>query len=66
MNKNIIIIGLGPKLGFAMAKKFGENGFVVGLISRNESALKERATLLQEQGIQVFYHTADAHMIRMN
>lgn len=24
MNKNIIIIGLGPKLGFAMAKKFGE------------------------------------------
>jgi short-subunit dehydrogenase len=61
MNKNIIIIGLGPKLGFAMAKKFGENGFVVGLISRNESSLKERATLLQEQGINVFYHTADAY-----
>lgn len=52
---------MGPKLGFAMAKKFGENGFVVGLISRNESTLKERATLLQEQGIQVFYHTADAY-----
>jgi short-subunit dehydrogenase len=46
MNKNIIIIGLGPKLGFAMAKKFGENGFVVGLISRNEIMLKERAILL--------------------
>jgi short-subunit dehydrogenase len=61
MNKNIIIIGLGPKLGFAMAKKFGESGFVVGLISRNESALKERATLLQEHGIHVFYHTADAY-----
>ena len=61
MNKNIIIIGLGPKLGFAMAKKFGENGFAVGLISRNESALKEWATLLQEQGINVFYHTADAY-----
>ena len=61
MNKNIIIIGLGPKLGFAMAKKFGENGFAVGLISRNESALKERATQLQEQGIHVFYHTADAY-----
>jgi hypothetical protein len=24
MNKNIIIIGLGPKLGLAMAKKFWE------------------------------------------
>jgi NAD(P)-dependent dehydrogenase (short-subunit alcohol dehydrogenase family) len=23
MNKNIIIIGAGPKLGFAMAKQFG-------------------------------------------
>ena len=44
-----------------MAKKFGENGFVVGLISRNESALKERATQLQEQGIHVFYHAADAY-----
>jgi short-subunit dehydrogenase len=61
MNKNIIIIGVGPKLGFAMAKKFGENGFVVGLISRNESALKERAILLQEQGISVFYHTANVY-----
>lgn len=61
MKKNIIIIGLGPKLGFAMAQKFGENGFVVGLISRNESTLKERATLLKEQGIHVFYHKADAY-----
>lgn len=39
MNKNIIIIGAGPKLGFAIAKKFGENGFRVGLISRNEESL---------------------------
>lgn len=61
MNKNIIIIGVGPKLGFAMAKKFGENGFTVGLISRNESTLKERASLLKEQGMNVFYHTANAY-----
>ncbi len=61
MKKNIIIIGLGPKLGFAMAQKFGENGFVVGLISRNESTLKERATLLKEQGIHVFYRVEDAY-----
>jgi short-subunit dehydrogenase len=61
MNKNIIIIGLGHKLGLAMAKKFGENGFAVGLISRNESSLKERATLLQGQDINVFYNTADAY-----
>lgn len=61
MNKNIIIIGVGPKLGFAMAKKFGENGFAVGLISRNESTLKERATWLKEQGMNVFYHAANAY-----
>ena len=61
MNKNIIIIGVGPKLGFAMAKKFGQNGFTVGLISRNEGALKERAILLREQGISVFYHAANAY-----
>lgn len=42
MNKNIIIVGFGPKLGFAMAKKFGENGFRVGLISRNEKNFKRK------------------------
>lgn len=61
MNKNIIIVGFGPKLGFAMAKKFGENGFRVGLISRNEKTLKEKSSILKEQGIQVFYHSADAY-----
>jgi len=48
MNKNIIIIGVGSKLGFAMAKKFGENGFRFGLISRNEEGLKEKSNILKE------------------
>lgn len=61
MNKNIIIIGAGPKLGFAMAKKFGEKGFRVGLISRNEESLKEKSNILKEQGIQAFYHSSDAY-----
>ncbi len=61
MNKNIIIIGAGHKLGFAMANKFGENGFRVGLISRNEEGLKEKSNILKEQGIQAFYHSADAY-----
>lgn len=32
----IVIVGAGPGLGAAVARRFGAEGFAVGLISRNQ------------------------------
>jgi short-subunit dehydrogenase len=51
--KSIIIVGAGPGLGAAVARRFGTEGFRVGLISRRESTI---AADLVAAGIEV--HTA--------
>lgn len=61
MGKSIIIIGAGPGLSRAVAEKFGQNGYFVGLISRNEQKLKKMATDLNSKKIQTFYYKADAY-----
>src|SRR4051812_27235205 len=39
----IVIVGAGPLLGLAIAKKFGAKGFNVGLIARSEASLARLA-----------------------
>ena len=39
MPSSIIIIGAGPNLGQAIARRFGHEGFSVGLVSRTQSHL---------------------------
>ncbi|WP_295713559.1 SDR family NAD(P)-dependent oxidoreductase [Mucilaginibacter sp.] len=61
MNKNIIIVGSGPNLSLAVAKKFAENNFSVGLISRNEKKLKAQVADFATEGIKSEYVVADAY-----
>ena len=44
---SLVIVGAGPNLGLAVARRFGREGFSVGLISRTESRLVELAAQLR-------------------
>src|SRR5665648_504941 len=44
----IAIIGAGPGLGAAVARRFGAEGFSIGLISRDQAKLDELAAQLQD------------------
>lgn len=59
--KTIAIIGAGPGLGFSIAKKFGENGFRVALVSRNQEKLNQLAAQLKDLGIEASGFAADLY-----
>jgi NADP-dependent 3-hydroxy acid dehydrogenase YdfG len=59
MKKGIIIIGMGKGLSLGIAKKFGNEGFEVGMISRNEENLKAYQSELHSLDITSFYASAD-------
>ena len=61
MNKSIIIVGAGPGLSAGVAEKFGNEGFTVGLISRNEKKLAQMQQDLRQKNITAYYTTADAY-----
>ena len=55
----IAIIGAGPGLGAAVARRFGAEGFAVGLISRNQERADALATSLAADGVQARGFQAD-------
>jgi NAD(P)-dependent dehydrogenase (short-subunit alcohol dehydrogenase family) len=56
---SIAIIGAGKGLGSAVARRFGREGFSVGLISRNQERLDALATDLAADGVQAQGFAAD-------
>ena len=56
---SLVIVGAGPNLGLAVARRFGREGFAVGLISRTESRLVELAAQLRLDGITTAGAAAD-------
>jgi len=56
---SLVIVGAGPNLGLAVARRFGREGFAVGLISRTESRLVELAAQLQLDGVTTAGAAAD-------
>jgi short-subunit dehydrogenase len=57
--KTIAIVGAGPGLGMSIAKKFGQNGFHVALIARNEEKLNQLVMELEQLGIEATSFQAD-------
>jgi NADP-dependent 3-hydroxy acid dehydrogenase YdfG len=55
----IAIIGAGPGLGAAVARRFGREGFSVALISRDRAKLDEIAASLQERGVTAGVYPAN-------
>jgi NAD(P)-dependent dehydrogenase (short-subunit alcohol dehydrogenase family) len=56
----IVVVGAGPGVGFAVAKKFGAQGFRVVLVSRNQEKLNLSAEELRGEGIEASGVSADA------
>lgn len=54
------IVGAGPGLGMAIARRFGREGFLLALLARDEGALQVRAGALQAEGLSAFAFPADA------
>jgi len=58
----IAIIGAGPGLGGAVARRFGREGFSVALISRNREKLDGMVAELAEAGVTAAAFTADVRV----
>ena len=55
----IAIIGAGPGLGAAVARRFGAEGFSIALIARNQATLDDLAAQLQAGGVVARGYAAD-------
>lgn len=60
MSKSIMIIGAGPGIGQAAAKRFGSEGWTVVLASRNAEKLATLALELEAEGTSTFAIPVDA------
>jgi short-subunit dehydrogenase len=56
---SIVIVGAGPNLGAAVARRFGREGMAVGLVSRNAEKLEALAGELRGEGLTVEVAAAD-------
>lgn len=56
---SIVIVGAGPNLGAAVARRFGREGMAVGLVSRNAEKLEALAGELRGDGLTVEFAAAD-------
>jgi len=61
---NCIIIGSGPGLGEAIARRFGRGGFAIGLIARSSAKLKDQVKRLKRLGVSATWAKADAGDLR--
>lgn len=58
-NPVVVVVGVGPGLGAAVARRFGLGGYDVALVARNEGTLARIGGELQEAGITVGWAAVD-------
>jgi NADP-dependent 3-hydroxy acid dehydrogenase YdfG len=56
---SIVIVGAGPNLGAAVARRFGREGMEVGLVARNAEKLEALAQELRADGLTAEFAAAD-------
>jgi short-subunit dehydrogenase len=60
MNKVLFVIGMGPGVGAAVARRFAREGFSVGAVARSAEKLEQQLAGLRSAGVTVAGATADA------
>src|SRR5689334_18513204 len=50
MTETVVVVGAGPGIGMATARRFGAEGYKVALLARHEDAVKARAEELRASG----------------
>lgn len=56
----LLIVGAGPRLGGAIARRFGAGGFDVALLSDDEASVTALGNALQDEGITAGWAVADS------
>jgi NADP-dependent 3-hydroxy acid dehydrogenase YdfG len=59
MSGSIVIVGAGPNLGAAVARRFGREGLSVGLVARDAEKLGALAEALRADGLTADVEPAD-------
>ena len=57
---HLLIVGAGPGISAATARRFGGEGYAVGLIGRKQGALAELGAELRQDGTRVEWAGGDA------
>lgn len=60
MNKLLTLVGMGPGVSAAVARRFGREGFKVAAVARRIDAMKEQTDALAAAGITAQGYPADA------
>ena len=60
MDKVIFIVGMGPGVSAAVARRFGREGYAIGAVARSADKLEEQLAALRASGVRVVGATADA------
>lgn len=60
MSNTIVVVGFGPGVSTAVAKRFGKQGFSVALLARNAERLEAGVAMLKAQGVTAATFVADA------
>ncbi len=60
MDKVIFIVGMGPGVSAAVARRFAREGYAVGAVARGATKLEHELTALRESGVRLAGATADA------
>ncbi len=60
MDKVIFIVGMGPGVSAAVARRFGREGYAIGAVARSADKLEEQLAALRASGVRVAGATADA------
>src|ERR1700722_12926816 len=59
-DRHLLLVGAGPGLGTAVARRFAEGGYRVTLVARSADGLGELADSLADTGAQIDTISADA------
>src|SRR5580692_11144782 len=59
-NRHLLLVGAGPGLGIAVARRFADGGYRVTLVARSTDGLRDLADRLADTGAQIDTIAADA------